>query len=165
MNRPPSNPGFSPAHRLVRRLSPDSGANLVEFALSATILLVLTIGTMVMSIALYSYHYISEAAREGVRYASVRGSNAVTNGGLTVATSSTVQTYVRGIGFPGINASNLTVTTSWSANRTTWSTTNTANAPGDYVKVNVSYQLPVAIPFVSSRTLTMNSTALTVISD
>jgi len=150
----------------LRRLADRKGSTIVEFGLSAAIFFSLLFGVMLMSLALYSYHYISEAAREGVRYAVVRGTNAPTYGGLTTATNATIQTYVRGIGFPGIKSSNITVTTSWSLDCTSWSTTSSGrNLPNDYVKVNVQYILPLAIPFLSSRTLTMNSTAVGVISD
>jgi Flp pilus assembly protein TadG len=161
MSRPP---GIT--RRTLRRFADCKGSSVVEFGLSAAIFFSLLFGVMLMSIALYSYHYISEAAREGVRYAVVRGSNAATYGGLATASNTDIQTFVRGIGFPGIKSTNLTVTTSWSLNCSTWSQTSTGkNLPNDYVKVNVKYTLPLAIPFLSSRTLTMNSTAVGVISD
>jgi len=73
---------------------------------------------------------------------------------------------VRGISFPGIESSNMTVTTTWSTNGTTWSSTPTSNnAPGDLVKVVVSYQFPLTIPRLAFRILTMTSTSQMVIAD
>jgi Flp pilus assembly protein TadG len=152
------------------RVKEDGGATLVEFAFSGVILFTLVFGIMVISIVLYSYHFVSEAAREGVRYAMVRGSGCSSYGSFgsdcPITAASAVQTYIQDLGFPGIKPSNLSVTTTWSTNGSAWTSSPAAhNDPGDYVKVVVSYQLPVSIPFVGSRSLTMNSTAETIISD
>lgn len=152
------------------RVNADGGATLLEFAFSGVILFTLVFGIMVISITLYSYHFVSEAARDGVRYAMVRGSSCSTYGSFgsdcPISAASAVQTYVRSLGFPGINTSNISVSTTWSTNGSAWTSSPAShNDPGDYVKVVVSYQLPVSIPFVSSRTLTMGSTAETIISD
>ena len=56
------------------RLRGDRGGTLVETALSIAILLALVIGIMEVCLTIYSYHFISNAAREGTRYAIVRGS-------------------------------------------------------------------------------------------
>jgi Flp pilus assembly protein TadG len=156
-------------HEAPYPLCSDSGSSLVEFALSASILMTLVFGVMVMSMALYSYHFISEAAREGTRYAMVRGSSCSTYGKFTTgcgATPAQIQTYVQGLGFPGITAGNMTVTTTWPT--TGAACTPTAipcNNPGNLVKVVVSYQFPLTIPFVPARTLTMTSSSQMVISD
>ena len=148
----------------------ERGSAMVEFAVSATTLLSLMFGIIAICTGLYSYHFISDAAREGTRYAMVRGSGCSSYGKLTtncpIATSAAVQTYVQGLSFPGIKSSNMTVTTTWSGNGTTWtSTPGTNNDPGDQVKVVVSYQFPLHIPFMPARTLTMTSTSQMVIAD
>ena len=148
----------------------DSGSALVEFAFCSVILLTLTFGILASCMALYSYHFISHAAREGTRYAIVRGSSCSTNGNFTsdcpVASSAAIQTYLRSLALPGIPSSYLTSTTTWSVDGTHWSSTPTNyNAPGDIVKVTVNYSLPVSVPFVSSRTLSMSSTAQMIIAD
>ncbi|HWB33610.1 MAG TPA: TadE/TadG family type IV pilus assembly protein [Acidobacteriaceae bacterium] len=155
---------------LLRTLRGEQGSTMVEFALSAVVLLTLIFGILGMCLALYSYHYVADASREGTRYAIVRGKDCSTYGNFSsdcpVVNSSAVQTYVRGLSFPGINSSNLVVNAAWSVNGTTWSSTaNPNNVPGDLVKVTVSYQLPMAIPFVPARTLTMSSTSEMVIAD
>jgi Flp pilus assembly protein TadG len=143
-------------------------------ALSSIILLTMLFGILEMSLALYSYHYISEAAREGSRYAIVRGSTScqntpnLTNCGATAAQ---IQTYVMTLGFPGINSTQyMTVTTTWlnasATQPTTWSTctSGTCNAPGNAVKVTVYYAFPLKIPFLPATTLNMSSTSQMVIS-
>jgi Flp pilus assembly protein TadG len=147
------------------------GASVVEMALASTILFAFIVGIMSMSLAIYSYHYISEAAREGTRYAIVRGSSAgaacssYTSGACT-ASSANIQTYVKSLGFPGINGNNMTVNPSWSAYPTGVTCTPSAscNNPGNLVTVNIVYTFPIHVPFVRASAFTLNSTAAMVIS-
>ena len=151
------------------RAHSERGSTIVETALSLTILLTLSLGVMQMSLALYTYHFISDAAREGTRYAIVRGSSCSTNANFASAcpaANTDVQTYVRGLGFPGINPSLLLVNTTWPTTGTTCTPSLTpCNNPGNLVKVVVTYQYPLSIPFLPARTLNMTSTSQMVISD
>jgi Flp pilus assembly protein TadG len=139
------------------------------------LILPMIFGLFAMSLALYTYHYISEAAREGSRYAMVRGSTSCANTpGLTNcgATPTQIQTYVQNLGYPGINAANMTVTTTWSTPSasppTTWSlcgVTPACAAPRSLVTVTVAYAFPLSIPlYGSTRTLNMSSTSQMVVS-
>ncbi len=71
--RATSRPGPAGA-QLLWRSSDERGSSAVEFALSAAVLFMLMFGVMLMCLALYSYHFVAEAAREGTRYEMVRGS-------------------------------------------------------------------------------------------
>jgi hypothetical protein len=127
-------------------------------------------GVLILCMALYSYLFISDAAREASRYAMVRGSGCSTYSGFgsaCPAAATDVQNYVRSLGFPGIKPSNLTVTATWSADGgTTWSSTATShNVAGDLVRVSITYQYFLSIPYVPSRLLSMTSSAQTVIAD
>jgi Flp pilus assembly protein TadG len=159
----------------LRRVSGENGAAIVEFALSAAILLSLVFGIMGLSMALYSYHFISNAAREGTRYAIVRGSAcpSVLPGCPDPGTPVDVQTYLRtasypgnGGTFPGIIPGNLTATVTFPTTGTPACTpsVNPCDNPGNLVQVTVNYQFPLNIPFVPSETLTMSSTSQMVIS-
>jgi Flp pilus assembly protein TadG len=159
----------------------EKGAALVETALSATVLLALLMGMMQTFLALYGYHYVAYAAREGSRWAMVRGADCHLDG-LTMthcgAQQSDIQTYVRSLSFPGIDSNNVTVTAAWDSPSTpttaaptiSWSTCSTGtpatgcNNPGHIVVVDVTYAFPLNIPFVSNRTLNMTSTSSMVIS-
>jgi Flp pilus assembly protein TadG len=161
-------------HRRIRYFMPlvqgERGQTLVEFALSLTILLTLVFGILAICLALYSYHFISEAAREGTRYAIVHGSSCSTVGNLgancTLTNSAQVQTYVQGLAFPGIDPNDMTVTTTWPATGVPCiPMSSPCNNPGNVVRVTVTYALPLSIPFVSTNTLTMTSTSQMVISD
>ena len=148
----------------------EQGSALVEMALSLVVLLSVVFGIMEMSQALYTYHFTADAAREGTRFAIVRGSSCNLYSGFASACpalSTDIQNYVRGLAFPGIDPSLMTVTTAWSAYPTgsTCTPSPTCNNPGNLVQVTVTYQFPVSIPFVPFSTLTMSSNSEMVISD
>ena len=155
----------------VHRFCIQEGAALVETALATSILLVLVFGIIQISFALYTYNFVCEGAREGSRYAIVRGSSSCTNTpNLTNcnATAAQIRTYVQGLGYPGISTSNLTVTTTWftaSAMPTSWSScsTGTCNAPGNAVQVAVTYALPLWIPFWKNQTINISSNSQMII--
>lgn len=148
----------------------ESGAAIVEIALSSMMLLGMIIGTLEMCLALYTYNFVSEAAREGARYAMVRGSGCTSldNCGATAAQ---IQTYVRGLYGGSGSLQNMTVTTTWlsasAATPTTWTSCGATqcNAPQNSVQVKVTYAFPLNLPFVSKSTLTMSSTSQMVIAN
>jgi Flp pilus assembly protein TadG len=158
------------ARKTERRALAERGSALVEFALSASILLTMVFGVIDLSLALYSYHFTAEAAREGARYAIVRGSSCATYGNFSsncpVTTSAQIQTYLRSLSFPGITSTNITVTATWpTIGSACTPSTSPCNNPGNLVRVKVSYTLPLTIPFVPNRVLTMESTSQMVIAD
>jgi Flp pilus assembly protein TadG len=140
----------------------EDGAAAVEMAVSMTALLLIVVGLMKICLAVYSYHYLSEACREGARYAIVRGATCV-NADLTscTVTSNTVSTYVKGLGYPAIDPSSMTVTTTWSGFPTgvACSPDTSCDNPGNMVTINVQYAFPLSIPFSPTKTLNMTSTA------
>ncbi|MGO8720235.1 MAG: TadE/TadG family type IV pilus assembly protein [Acidobacteriaceae bacterium] len=144
----------------------EQGAAMVEMALSMVILVTIIFGVMEGCLALYSYHFVSDAAREGSRFAIVRGSACQAPGYECNATAGQIQTYVQNLGFPGINPSNMTVTTAWSAYPAggTCSPSATCNNPGNLVTVTVKYNFPLSIPFIKSSVISMGSTSAMVIS-
>jgi Flp pilus assembly protein TadG len=147
----------------------DDGTATVEFAITASILLMLMFGIIELCFAFYAYNYVSDAARQATRYAVVRGSSCtgMPDCGITAAE---LQTYVRGIAYPGINPANLTASTTWLSVSSSLPTTWTAcayqcNAPGNAVEIDVTYAFPLFIPFWKSRSLSLSSTSQMVISD
>lgn len=97
----------------MKRLRCDKGATVVEFAVSSTILFLFLFGIFAFSIALYSYNFVSNMAREGSRYAMVRGTSCVGLSDCNI-TSAQLQTYVRSFQYPGIDTSKLTATRTFS---------------------------------------------------
>jgi Flp pilus assembly protein TadG len=141
----------------------EEGASTVEFAVSVVALIMIVVGIMEMSLALYSYNFVSEAAREGSRYAMVRAS---CTSPCTAESATGIQTYVKGLTYPGIAPANITVTTVYSAYPagTTCTPLSSCTNPGNLVTVTVQYQFPLSIPFMTQRTLTMSSSSAIVIS-
>ena len=121
----------------------------------------LVFGMMLAGLELYSYHYISEAARLGTRFAMVRGSSCSGFSGGCPAAVSDIQTYVTGLGYPGISATAMTVTPTWYPSASSTISCPTCNAPGNFVQVQVQYQFPFSVPLV--RCTKMSSTSRMVI--
>lgn len=118
---------------------PEGGATLVEFALVVMVLMVLVLGVIDFSRALYVYHFVDHAAKSATRWAAVNGytcaqdgscpygpSGAQTNDVYTYiancgvgsssacgATASDVSGYVQAIVPMGINAGQVTTSVSW----------------------------------------------------
>lgn len=155
----------------LKKYREERGSAMVETALSAVILLGLIMGSMEMFMALYSYHFVSYAARDASRWAMVRGSQCQYDGNAMTycdAQQADIQTYLQGLTYPGINLNNITVTASWSQPSASPPTTWTAcakqcNDPGDTVTVDVTYAYPLNLPFFKSATLNMSSSSSVVI--
>ena len=156
----------------------EMGGTIVEMGISSAVLFTMIFGVFEVSYASYIYSYVSEAAREGARYAIVRGATSCSNTpnlSNCNASATTIGNYVMGRGFMGINSTAyMTVTTKWltaatttgtSGTATTWSScsSGTCNAPGNMVNVVVTYSFPLSIPFLPHRTLNVTSTSQMVV--
>ena len=142
-------------------ISSENGASLVETALSFMVVVLVFFGVMEICLALYTYNFVSEAAHEATRYGVIHGSSS----SVPKTNQSDFQAYVTGLGFPGINAANTTVTPSWPTTGSTCTPSSIpCNNPGNTVKVVVQYQFPLSIPFMSNSTLVLSSTSQMVIS-
>lgn len=155
--------------RLIRFFRDRRGQSLIETALSIGIILVVMIGILELSIALYDYNYVAYAARAGTRWAMVRGSKCTMLTDCN-ATPSQIQAYVQGLDYPLITPSKLTVSTTWltenAGSPTTWSTCTTSpcNTPGNEVQLTVNYPFTMHIPILDSISLNLHSTSSMVIS-
>ena len=155
----------TPSKLKQHHLYSEDGAAILETALSAMILVSLVFGIIETSMALYAYHFTAEAAREGTRYAIVRGSSCSGSSSGCPAQASDVQSYVGGLAFPGINPAAITVMTTWpTMGASCTPSSNPCNNPGNIVVVTVDYRFPLSIPFIPSSTLNMTSTSEMVIS-
>lgn len=142
-------------------ISSENGSSLIETALSFMVVLLLFFGVMEVCLALYTYDFVCEAAREATRFGMIHGSSSLT----PKTKQSDFQTYVTGLGFPGINAANTTATPSWpTMGSTCTSSSIPCNNPGNTVQVVVQYKFPLSIPFMRKSTLVMTSTSQMVIS-
>ena len=154
------------ARRNLEWLRRDTGATTLEFALSTLVLVTVVLGVMETGLALFSFEAICDSAREGSRYAMVRGNTCLLNGASCAVTPAQIQSYVRSLGFPGINGQSMTVTATYSAypsGSTCTPNSNCAN-PGNLVTVTVQYPFAFNVPFVPARSLQLSSTSAMVIS-
>jgi Flp pilus assembly protein TadG len=154
------------ARKLREVLCDESGAEVVEFALSVCVWLACVFSIMYGAFALYAAHFVGNAAAEGARYAIVRGSTWSGNACTTTSTlecdaaSSDVSNYIAGTLPPGMSASNLTVTATWPGTTSagaTCDTVNGANSPNCLVKVQVNYSFSFPVPFLTENTIPLSS--------
>ena len=176
-------PFNSPLLRALRRRARDNrGSALVEAALTMIPLFMLFFSVVEISMAVYNFHYISNAAHEAARYAIVRGSswgtacdsNGTSGSGYAssqcTASTDDIAQYVANRGFPGVNisASDVcvqyfgTMPTSPSTSCTT-STGTLSNQPGDIVQVRVRVPYQFTIPALPTYTWYMGATSQMVI--
>lgn len=137
-----------------RFLRQERGSELVEFALVAILLLVQLFGIMEFGRAIWMYGTLAHAAREGARYAIVRGSESGdARGASWEAVASDVQAHVRSVatGF----GSSVTVTTTWDPDGDSGCTPD--NKPGCVVQVKAQAPFNAVTPFVGSMALSATS--------
>lgn len=150
------------------------GGTLVEFAFSLLFMFGFIMGIMQLSMAMYAYHGVSDLAREGTRYAMVRGfdwgtncdatgsgaGSGYTNSGCT-ASATDIQNYVQNLG--NLNGGSLTVTPKCASSivgtLSTYSPSTTCNAATDVVQVTVSEPFYFGIPGFPRYTYQLSSTS------
>lgn len=96
--------------KIARLLRDTRGVAAVEFAFAFPILLLLLIGTIDIGRALWYVSTLDHAAREGARYASLRGAES-----LYPASDVEIQAFVRDRAI-GVDPSRLTVSIAWAPN-------------------------------------------------
>jgi Flp pilus assembly protein TadG len=151
-----------------RLLIADEGATALEAAVGLVVLLGLFIAIVQISLALYASHFLADAAREASRYAVVRGSmscSTTPNLSNCNVSADEIQTWVRNLGYPGINPQQLSVSTTWpSTGSACYPSASPCNNPGNLVQVAVTYAFPLNIPFWKSATINLKSKSQMVIS-
>jgi hypothetical protein len=138
------------------------GSSLVELAFVLVFLLTVLFGIIDFSRALYTYHFVSNAAREATRWASVRGATTSLPGGA--ADDVSVQALVSNVPGMGLDPAQITTLISWPIEPYS-SPACAANIknPGCVVQVQVHYTYTFIFPFLPSG-FTMSSTSQMVIS-
>jgi Flp pilus assembly protein TadG len=142
--------------------SPERGSALLEFGLLATVLFMLIFGIIDFGRALFAYHFVANAAREGTRYASVRGASCSLP--MTDCGANNLQTYLQneatGI---GMNPSQLNVQATYPIESDSPAVCSTvSNNPGCTVQVVVSYPFSFVFPLLPASTLNVSSTSATI---
>ncbi|HTB98669.1 MAG TPA: TadE/TadG family type IV pilus assembly protein [Terracidiphilus sp.] len=175
-----------------RQVGLESGSSLVETAISLSLYLMLLIGVIELLLTVYSYHFVSDAAREATRYAMIRGANSCypnpafpdCNLGPQSISSTTneshnpVLQYIESIRYPLLNPKNLSADVTWwvsqqsTSGTTTWLTQctgatdangNACNAEGNAIRVVVTYDFPLTLPWVRIPLVKVSSSSQMVI--
>ena len=140
------------------------------------VLIGLVFGVIEGCMAIYSYHYLANAAHETARYAIVRGGDWGTSctdytGSQCTASTTDIANYVASRNFPGINiaASDVcveylsTVPTSTSTSCSNGTGASTYNRTGDVVQVTITYPFSFALPGIGNYNWHLTSTSQMVI--
>lgn len=135
------------------------GQTYAEFLMVVLPTLMLMFGIVSFAMTVYTYSFVSNAARDAVRYAIVHGSKST-----SPVDSGDLQTFVRHEA-QDLNASQINVLACWKpqVGSNTCSGPTGNNAPGDAVSVRVSYSFHPFYPF-NSVALPLSSSAQMVIS-
>jgi Flp pilus assembly protein TadG len=154
---------------MIKMMHNEDGAVVVEMAISCLVLLTVLLGVFEGCLAAYTYNLVTHLAREGSRWAIVRGSDCHTNTpgqDSCGADEAAIAAHLQGMAFPGTDASRMTVTANWYAPGTTTpcGTAIICKSPGNTIEVKVAYNFPLALPLVSINAIAMGSTSRLVIS-
>ena len=127
----------------------DRGASVLEFGLVVLVFYAFVFGVVDFGRAVYSYHFVSYAAREATRYAIVHGAES-----SDPATATDIAQYVKNITPDGINPNAITVSTTWTPD----------NSPGSDVRVQVQDDFHFIMPPLLTSPMTFSSASQMVIS-
>jgi len=146
----------------VRGREGERGSNLVEYGVVLVLMLTMIFGLIDFGRALYAYHFVSGAAREGTRYAMVRGNACNSSLPGCPAGPSDIQAYLANVP-SGIDPAQLSVTATWNPNNSP-ACQGAPNAPGCVVEVQVNYNFNFMLPFLPKNTVAMQSSSQMIIS-
>jgi Flp pilus assembly protein TadG len=142
--------------RALRQQNGETGTALVEFSITVVVMLILLFGVVDVGRAAFAYDWVSNAARQGARYAIVRGAfcQAIVPG--CPANQAAVQNYVTS-NAPGIKTTDVTVNTHCIVSGTSFGLLPCA--PGTTVYVQVQYSFSFITPFLSQLHWVMSSSS------
>ena len=136
----------------------ERGGSLPETALVLAACLAMLFGIVDFGRALYTYSFVGQVARQGARWAIVRGSQCSVLDHCN-ATKDDIQTYVRSL------SEGATLPASIQVTNATWTACppgSSGNAPGCTITVTVKYPFNFILPFMPTSggtLLTMNMTS------
>jgi hypothetical protein len=130
---------------------------LVEKAISLSLMFFLTLGTIVVAMGVFAYQQVASLAREGARYASVRGAQYSSDTGNAMATSTSIKSAITSMA-SGLDTSQLSVSASWdNSSEVVTYNDSSGNPTTNYVTVTVSYTWH---PPLYLSTMTLSSTSV-----
>jgi len=148
---------------MMRSRRRERGSSLPETAIVLGVLLAVLFGIIDFGRAMYTYAFVAQLARQGARWAIVRGSQCTVLDHCN-ASKDDIQTYVRSLSEGATQPGSITVPAA------TWGSCpagSSGNAPGCVVTVTVNYPFKFLLPFMpgaSLATIQMSSSAKMVVS-
>jgi len=121
---------------MLTQLRRERGQELVEYALILPVLMLLILGTMQFALIVFSYNTIAEAARAGARYAVI--------GDLADHPDLIRAAVFRVTDTAGLARAQLTVP-------------NPVKQADNTIRVSVTYQMRLFVPFFRIRSITLNA--------
>jgi Flp pilus assembly protein TadG len=138
------------------KLRDQRGQAMVEMALVMPILIMVILGIFEFG-RVYNYQLtLTNAVREGARFAAV-GPFVDTTPNVETGTSTPVKTEISNrvkAYSVGLTSANVTVTTKFQGS------TTSARLPGSSAEVAATYSVTVKIPFMTTQTFNIHSTAI-----
>ena len=137
-----------------KRSGEHGGSSFLEFVLVAVPMIFVMYSTFEMARAMWSYHSLAYAVREGTRYAIVHGSDCANSPNSCTVTIAQIATKIKnaGIGLDG-NSLNLTFTpnsgTATTCKLNTCLSNNTQWPPTDANSIGMSVMITANYPFRS----------------
>ena len=146
----------------------ERGNSLPETAIVMAVVLMLVFGIIDFGRAMYTYSFVANTARQGARWAIVRGSQCTLLDHCG-ALSADVQTYVRSLSVGITDPNSITATAAFPGNGPGCSgavgTSGVKNVPGCPVVVSVTYNsFKFILPYMPGPTISMSSTSQMIIS-
>jgi Flp pilus assembly protein TadG len=132
---------------MLLRSIPRKGATIVENAVVLPVFLLMLIGFIIAALGVFRYQELASLAREGARYASVRGYSYSVATGDSAATPSDVYDNAIKPKAVALDMSRLTYAVTW----------NPDNRQGNLVTVRVNYQW---VPEAFFGGITLSSTSV-----
>ena len=136
------------------------GAVSVETAVVFPVAILLLLGLVVGGMGIFRYQQVAWLAREGARYASVRGTDYAKE--VSGAKAATKQDVYNNVILPNatvLDTSKLSYDVTWNSTNSAYTVTNNYSKPkGNTVSVTVTYTWIPEIFFVGPITLSSTST-------
>jgi Flp pilus assembly protein TadG len=157
-------------HRIPARVAPqrsERGSSLLEQSFILVFLLTMMFGIIDCGRALYTYHFVSNVAREASRWASVRSQNcdgsALSGCPADLSGDNVRTTFKANLSSMGLDPTKVTFTTSWvvppGVGAASCPTPN-SNHVGCMVHVDVTYAYTFFFaPFIAAPAINMSSSS------
>ena len=136
------------------------GTTTVEFAIACPIAFFFIFATIVGGLGVFRYQQVASAAREGARYACVRGAQYAQETGRPAATPDDVYTNAIVPAASALDPSQLTYSVTWDQSNVPLQVISNVETPrGNTVTVTVNYQWFPEMYLIGPYNLTSTSTA------